>query len=63
MTITDVKISHHGRSVHAVMYLPDSAAPAPAVLMSHGYNGCKTDFDHGARRGRSQSCSRCSRGS
>lgn len=49
MTITDVLIPHHGRSVHAVLYLPDSAAPAPAVLMSHGYNGCKTDFDHGAR--------------
>ncbi len=50
MTITDVLIPHHGRSVHAVLYLPDTAAPAPAVLMSHGYNGCKTDFDHGARR-------------
>ena len=49
MTITELLIPHHGRSVHAVMYLPDSAAPVPAVLMSHGYNGCKTDFDHGAR--------------
>ena len=49
MTITDVLIPHHGRSVHAVLYLPEAAAPVPAVLMSHGYNGCKTDFDHGAR--------------
>ena len=47
MTITELMIPHHGRSVHAVMYLPDSAAPVPAVLMSHGYNGCKTDFDSG----------------
>ena len=50
MTITHMLIPHHGRSVHAVLYLPESAAPVPAVLMSHGYNGCKTDFDHGARR-------------
>ena len=49
MTITELTIPHHGRSVHAVLYLPDSEAPAPAVLMSHGYNGCKTDFDTGAR--------------
>ncbi|MBQ2952252.1 MAG: alpha/beta hydrolase [Clostridia bacterium] len=49
MTITHVLIPHHGRSVHATLYLPEATAPVPAVLMSHGYNGCGTDFDHGAR--------------
>ena len=49
MTITQLIIPHHGRQVHAVLYLPEAAAPVPAVLMSHGYNGCKTDFDDGAR--------------
>ena len=49
MIITKLTIPHHGRSVHAVLYLPDSEVPVPAVLMSHGYNGCKTDFDTGAR--------------
>lgn len=49
MTITSLKISHHDRSVDAVLYLPDNAANVPAVLMSHGYNGCRTDFDDGAR--------------
>jgi len=49
MTITSLVIPHHGRQVHAVFYLPEAAAPVPAVLMSHGYNGCKTDFDDGTR--------------
>ena len=49
MTITSLVIPHHGRGVHAVLYLPDAAGPVPAVLMSHGYNGFKADFDEGAR--------------
>ncbi len=49
MTITELRIPHHGRSVRAMLYLPESAAPVPAVLLSHGYNGCLTDFDTGAR--------------
>lgn len=49
MIITRLTIPHHGRSVHAVLYLPEADGPVPAVLMSHGYNGCMTDFDHGAR--------------
>lgn len=48
MTITDVIIPHHGRSVHGRLYLPEGGA-FPAVLLSHGYNGCMTDFDRGAR--------------
>ena len=49
MTITKLTIPHHGRRVHAALYLPEADGPVPAVLMSHGYNGCMTDFDHGAR--------------
>lgn len=49
MTITQLTIPHHDREVHAVLYLPQADSPVPAVLMSHGYNGFKTDFDEGAR--------------
>lgn len=49
MMITQLTIPHHGRSVHAALYLPETAAPVPAVVLSHGYNGCGTDFDSGAR--------------
>ena len=49
MTITDLRIPHHGRTVHALLYLPEGNGPFPAALLSHGYNGCKTDFDAGAR--------------
>ena len=49
MTITQLTIPHHGREVHAVLYLPQADSPVPAVLMSHGYNGFKADFDEGAR--------------
>lgn len=49
MTITNFTHDHDGRTSHGVLYLPDAAAPVPAVLMSHGYNGCKTDFDDAAR--------------
>ncbi|MBE5796699.1 MAG: alpha/beta hydrolase [Clostridiales bacterium] len=49
MTITRLTIPHHGREVHAALYLPEADGPVPAVLMSHGYNGCMTDFDGGAR--------------
>lgn len=49
MKITRLIIPHHGRQVHAALYLPDGDGTVPAVLMSHGYNGCGTDFDHGAR--------------
>ena len=37
MTITDVLIPHHGRSVHAVLYLPESAAPVPAEAPKPAY--------------------------
>ncbi len=49
MTITEMLIPHHERTVHAALYLPEGDGPFPAALLSHGYNGCKTDFDQGAR--------------
>ena len=49
MTITQVLIPHHGRTVHATLYLPEAEGPVPAALMSHGYNGCGTDFTGGAK--------------
>lgn len=49
MKIEQLTIPHHGRTVHAKLYLPEAEGPVPAALMSHGYNGCMTDFDAGAR--------------
>ncbi len=49
MTITNFTLDHDGRTSHAVLYLPEVEHPVPAVLMSHGYNGFKTDFDDAAR--------------
>ena len=40
-----IAISHHGRTVHGLFRAPEGVGPFPAVLMSHGYNGCMTDFD------------------
>lgn len=49
MPSSDVKILHHGRRTDGVLYLPDNAENAPAVVLCHGYNGAKHDFDRGAR--------------
>ena len=45
MRTEPVAVSHHGRTVHGVFRAPEGDGPFPAVLMSHGYNGCMTDFD------------------
>ena len=45
MRMEPIAISHHGRTVHGVFRVPEGDGPFPAVLMSHGYNGCMTDFD------------------
>ena len=45
MRIEPIAIFHHGRTVHGVFRAPEGDGPFPAVLMSHGYNGCMTDFD------------------
>lgn len=41
-------VTHHGRSVHGQLFLPDGPGVHPTVLFSHGYNGCMTDFDGNA---------------
>ena len=45
MRMEPIALSHHGRTVHGVFRAPEGEGPFPAVLMSHGYNGCMTDFD------------------
>ena len=45
MRTEPIAISHHGRTVHGVFHTPEGNGPFPAVLQSHGYNGCMTDFD------------------
>lgn len=45
MRMEPIAVSHHGRTVHGVFRAPEGDGPFPAVLMSHGYNGCMTDFD------------------
>ena len=45
MRTESIALSHHGRTVHGVFRSPEGDGPFPAVLMSHGYNGCMTDFD------------------
>lgn len=40
-----VALCHHGRTVRGVYRRPEGEGPFPAVLLSHGYNGCMTDFD------------------
>lgn len=48
MQIQEFQIPHHGRCVDAVFYRPEAAHRFPVILFSHGYNGCKTDFDTSA---------------
>ena len=45
MRIESIAVSHHGRTVHGIFRVPEGDGPFPAVLLSHGYNGCMTDFD------------------
>lgn len=46
--IENVQITHHGRTMDAVVYRPD-AARFPIVIFSHGYNGYKDDFKDSAK--------------
>ena len=47
--IKEIKIPHHNRSVNAILYTPNAKQKSPIVIFSHGYNGCKSDFDAHAR--------------
>ena len=49
---TDIKmikeellITHHGRTLHGYFFKPEEKGCFPLVIMSHGYNGCKDDFE------------------
>ena len=44
----EIRISHHNRTVDGVFYRPEGIRQFPVVLLSHGYNGCKTDFETAA---------------
>ena len=39
-----VKISHQGREIYGVSYMPDMKEKCPIVIFSHGYNGTNVDF-------------------
>ena len=40
----ELTIAHHGRDVHGYFYEPDKKE-YPLIIMSHVYNGHKSDFD------------------
>lgn len=42
--MNEIKITHHGRTVDGAVFLPEGISFYPAVIFSHGYNGCMTDF-------------------
>ena len=39
------KLIHHSRETLFSYCVPEGKGPFPAVVFSHGYNGCMTDFD------------------
>lgn len=45
MQIKDVNIKHHGRIINGTFYVPENKQKFPLVIISHGYNGFKTDFE------------------
>lgn len=38
------RLAHHGRTVDVAVFLPEGISDYPAVIFSHGYNSCMTDF-------------------
>ncbi len=40
----EAMVSANGREVYVKGYLPDDDKKHPAVILSHGYNGCHADF-------------------
>lgn len=49
MIIEGIQVTHHGRTVDGTLYNPENAEKCPVVIMSHGYNGQKTDFEISAK--------------
>ncbi|MCM1539136.1 MAG: alpha/beta hydrolase [bacterium] len=49
MQTKQINITHHNRTLTGIYYKPDVEGRFPLVIFSHGYNGCKEDFDRSAR--------------
>lgn len=49
MVVKEIKICHHDRCITGDLYCPEGNGPFPLIIMSHGYNGHKSDFDKNAR--------------
>ena len=49
MIIKSLQIPHHGRAVNGNLYLPKEEGRFPLIIMGHGYNGSKMDFDVSAK--------------
>ena len=45
MEKTELLITHHGRTLHGYFFKPKATRKFPLVIMSHGYNGYKDDFE------------------
>ena len=45
MEKTELLITHHGRTVHGYFFKPKATRKFPLVIISHGYNGYKDDFE------------------
>ena len=41
----ELLITHHGRTVHGYFFKPKATRKFPLVIISHGYNGYKDDFE------------------
>jgi len=45
MKIENIKLEHLGRTSDIVFYRPDGEGKFPLVILSHGFNGHKSDFE------------------
>lgn len=45
MKIEDIKLEHFGRTGDIVFYRPEGEGKFPLVILSHGFNGHKSDFE------------------
>lgn len=44
-TTRELRITANGRTIFGHIWLPVTEEKCPAIIFSHGYNGCCTDFD------------------
>ena len=45
MKIENIKLEHLGRTSDIIFYRPDGEGKFPLVILSHGFNGHKSDFE------------------